>query len=203
MKFIKSGLLLSLITLSLAFAACQNSQTAAKPQVVSNTPTEAYKNLFTAVKSKNTELIKQSMSKATIEFVESAAAIQKTSPEKVFQNGLTATTMTENLPQVRDERIKDNYGALEVQSPKGDWEDLMFVKEDGSWKLAVGDLMKNTYKLPAPPASQAGKQNQSFPNVDTSSSSGKSLPDNDAVKKAGQSNSNIALPAQKEVPAKK
>ncbi|MBC7795950.1 MAG: hypothetical protein H7Z37_03645 [Pyrinomonadaceae bacterium] len=186
--------------MSLAFTACQNSQSAAKPQIVSNTPTEAYKNLFASVKSKDTDSIKQNMSKATIEFVESAATIQKVTPEKVFQNGLTATTMTETLPQMRDERIKDNYAALEVQSPKGDWEDLMFVKENGSWKLAVGDLMNNTYKLPAPPASQAGKQNQSFPNVDPSSSSGKSLPDNDAVKNAGKSNSNLALPAQKEVP---
>jgi hypothetical protein len=112
-------------------------------------PTDSYKGLYAAVKSKDTEAIKKWMSKKTLGFAEGVAAQQKQPIEEVFKNGFTGTTFAASLPPMRDERIKDDMGALEVWNSKDQrWEDLPFVKEEGGWKLAVGDLFAGTYESP-------------------------------------------------------
>lgn len=121
----------------------------AKQQVGNaKTPTEAYKMLYAAVKTKNTENIKAMMSENSLGFAEFVAGQQKKTVEEVLANGFTATTFQENLPPMRDERIKDNFGALEVQNKEKVWEDLPFVLENGSWKIAIGDMFKGTYQKP-------------------------------------------------------
>lgn len=114
-----------------------------------DTPTEAYKRLYAAVKSKDTEAIKKTLTKSSIEFGAMAAQRQGSPVEKLYENGFTATTFSETLPMIRDERIKDNMASVEVWNSKDRiWEDLPFIKEDGSWKLAVGDLFGGTFKSP-------------------------------------------------------
>ncbi len=122
-------------------------------------PTETYKLLYKAVKSKNTEDIKKQLTKKSIEFGVMAAQRNNTPPEKVYENGFTATTFSETLPTMRDERINGDMGALEVwNSKESHWEDLAFVKEDGTWKLAIGDMFAGTYKSPGPGRDQIEKQ---------------------------------------------
>src|SRR5687767_8395818 len=112
-------------------------------------PTEAYKQLYAAVKSKDTERIKSTMSKKTQAFAEMVAGRQNQPIEKVFENGFTATTFSETLPEIRDERIKGNFGAVEVWNAKEKrWEDLGFVLEDGAWKLAIGEMFGGTFESP-------------------------------------------------------
>lgn len=113
------------------------------------TPTDAFKMLFTAVKAKNTDAIKRMMSEKTLAFGEGVAAQQKKPPSAFYENGLTATTLAPSLPKTRDQRVKDNMGALEVWNEKENrWEDLPFVKEADGWKLAVGDIFMGTYQSP-------------------------------------------------------
>ncbi len=117
--------------------------------ITGDSPTKAYKRLFAAVKSKNTESIKAQMTKKSIDFAGMASQRNNTPIEKVFENGFTATTFSETLPTIRDERIKDNMGAVEVWNTKeSKWEDLPFILEDGAWKLAVGDLFAGTFVSP-------------------------------------------------------
>jgi hypothetical protein len=112
---------------------------------------QAYENLYTAVKSKDAEKIKQVMSKNSLGLAEFAASQQKKTVEQVLENGFTATTFAANLPKMRDERIKDEFGAIEVWNEKDKiWEDLPFIKEDGAWKFAIGDAFKGSYQKPAP-----------------------------------------------------
>jgi len=128
-------------------SGCSSGESSA-PSTAS-TPTDAYKKLFAAVKSGNTDQIKKSMSRASLSFGESISAQQGKTIEELLKNGFTRTTMSESLPQIRDERIKDSYGAVEVFSQKdGKWEDLPFILEDGEWKLAVGDLFNGSWKRP-------------------------------------------------------
>jgi ketosteroid isomerase-like protein len=137
----------------LAFSSCQSggSQPATGP---AQTPTEAYKMLYAAVKSKDTEKIKQMMSKDSIGLVEMQAAKTNQPIEKVFSNGLTATTLSASLPQIRDERVNGNFGAIEVWNEKQrEWEDLPFVQEDGAWKLAIGNLFSGKFESPGKPQS--------------------------------------------------
>ena len=124
--------------------ACTSATT-----VGGNTPTEAYKQLYAAVKAKNVEGIKRSFSKQTNDFAAMAAGRQNSPVEKIYENGFTATTFSETLPPIRDERIQGDMGAVEVwNSKESKWEDLPFVKEEGAWKLAVGEMFGGTYKSP-------------------------------------------------------
>ena len=137
----------------LAFAllsfSCQSSGTVNREQVKASTPREAYRLLYEAVKDKDTEGIKQLMSNNTMTFAGFAAEQQKQSLEKMFENGLTATTFADSLPETRDIRVNGNFGAVEVWNQKDNrWDDLPFVLEDGGWKLAVGDAFKGEYKSP-------------------------------------------------------
>lgn len=124
------------------------------------TPTEAYKLLYAAVKSKNTEAIKNQLTKKTVEFGEMAAQRNNTPLEKMYENGFTATTFLETLPTIRDERINGDMGAIEVwNSKESKWEDLPFMKEDGVWKLAVGEMFGGTYQSPGPGRDVLERQN--------------------------------------------
>jgi hypothetical protein len=116
---------------------------------ISDTPTEAYKRLYAAVKEKNTEKIKGEMSKQSQGFMEAMAGKQNKPVEQVYANGFTATTFSPTLPEIRDERVKGCWGAVEVRNDKDKrWEDLPYVIEDGSWKLAVGEIFSDQYRSP-------------------------------------------------------
>ena len=114
-----------------------------------DTPTEAYKRLFAAVKSKNPDAIRKELSAKTREFARAVAARQKQSEEQVIANAFTATTFAESLPEIRDERVKDNMGAVEVwNSADSRWEDIPFVREKEGWKLAIGELFGGGFISP-------------------------------------------------------
>lgn len=143
---------LVIISAFLSFACQkQSAEKSATPTetVKAETPTEAYEMLYAAVKAKDKNKIRQLVSKSSMGLAEFSASQQKIDVDKFLENGITATTFSPTLPQIRDERIKDNFGALEVYNSKDNhWEDLPFVLEDGGWKLAVGDIFQNTYKSP-------------------------------------------------------
>jgi hypothetical protein len=114
-----------------------------------DSPTGAYKRLYAAVKSKDTEAIKAVMTKKSLDFAKMASAQQNKPVEQVLENGFTASTFSPNLPQIRDERINGDMGAVEVYNNKDHvWEDLPFIREDGAWKLAIGELFAGSYKSP-------------------------------------------------------
>lgn len=151
----RSLLLTALLTALLALTfACQPGATGSNSggtTATNGSPTEAYKQLYAAVKSKDTEKIKAVMTKKTHEFAQMVAAKQNSPIEKVFENGFTATTFADSLPEIRDERVNGEFGAVEVWNAKDKlWEDLGFIYEDGSWKLAVGEMFGGTFKSPGP-----------------------------------------------------
>lgn len=146
-------------------------------------PTEGYKGLYEAVKAKDNEKIKSYLTQKTLAFGQAMAAQRKITPEEMFANGFTATNFAEKLPEIRDERVKDNMGAVEVYNEKEKkWEDLPFIFEDGGWKLAVGDVFADTYKSPG--KGRAQKESEA-------SNTGKMPPP------AGNPISNSSLPANK------
>ncbi len=137
------------ITLSLAAVIFACGGGPSRPAAGNDSPTEAYKRLYAACKSKDIEAIKRELSKKSIDLGLMVSQRNNTPIEKVYENGFTATTFAESLPTIRDERIKDDMGAVEVwNSKESKWEDLPFVLEDGQWKLAVGDLFAGSFKSP-------------------------------------------------------
>lgn len=134
-------------TLAIVFSGCQSKP--ANTSGASNSPTEAYKELYNAVKAKNTEQIKAAMTKGTQGLADMQAKRTNQTFEKVLENGLTATTFAPTMPEIRDERIKDNMGSVEVYNSKeSKWEDLPFMIEDGKWKIAFGEMWGGTFKSP-------------------------------------------------------
>lgn len=137
-------------------------------------PTEAYKMLFAACKAKDSERIKQLMSKSSLNLAQFNAGNQKITLEKSLENGLVAPTMAPALTQIRDERVKGNYGAVEVYNETDKrFEDLPFVLEDGGWKLAVGDIFQGTYQSPG--KGQAEIENQTNMNKSMSAPMNKNI----------------------------
>lgn len=143
-----------LVMLAAAFggAACQKAQTTANKEeivVKAASPTEAYKMLFAAVKAKETTRIRQLLSKNSMNLAGMGAKQFGHTMEKQIENGMLPTTAADALPPLRDERVKGNFGAVEIFNQKtGQWENTAFILEDGGWKLAVGDLVSGTYQSP-------------------------------------------------------
>lgn len=134
------------LAIGLYLVSCANEKAV---EGKAKTPTEGFEQLFNAVRSKDTERIKKSMSESTLKFAEGVAAQRNVALGKILENGLYRSTMTEKLPAIRDERIKDKWGAVEVFVEKDKrWEDVRFVQEDGGWKIAVGELFGGTYVSP-------------------------------------------------------
>ncbi len=124
------------------------------------TPTETYKKLYAAVKSQNKEEIKSIMSKDSIGLANMQAGQSKKEVDEVLKNAFTATTFSETLPTIRDERVKGKFGAIEVFNKKNNrWEDLPFVIEDGMWKLAIGNLFAGSFQSPGKSRSTIDKEN--------------------------------------------
>ena len=112
-------------------------------------PSEAYRMLFAAVKSQDPTKIKSMLSKGSLGLAEMAAGQQKKTVEEVVKNGFTETTFADTMPELRDERIKGGFAAVEVwNSTRKQWDDLPFVLEDGSWKAAFGDAFGGKWKSP-------------------------------------------------------
>lgn len=144
------SLALLILTVAALFS-CQDQSKVKNTQLTNpnDTPTEAYKRLFAAVKKKDVEAIKNEFSAKTKEFAKAVATRQNVPLEKVFSNGFTSSTFSDQLPEIRDERIKDDMGAIEVwNSGENRWEDLPFIRESDGWKLAIGELFSGTYKSP-------------------------------------------------------
>jgi len=113
------------------------------------TPTEAFRMLFAAVKSQDSAKIKSMLSKGSMGLAEMASGQQKKPIEEVIKNGFTETTFVDNYPQTRDERVKGEFGAVEVwNDTRKQWDDIPFIKEDGSWKAAFGDAFGGKWKSP-------------------------------------------------------
>ncbi|MBX3280873.1 MAG: hypothetical protein KF756_00195 [Acidobacteria bacterium] len=145
----------TLVTVGMTFSC---SSAPAAPGSADDSPTEAYKRLYLAVKAKNTDQIKADITQATQQFAAASAEKYKKPLEEVLKNGFTGTTFAETMPQIRDQRVDGDMGAVEVWNAKtSEWEDLPFLKEDGVWKLAVGDLFKGSYRSPGPGRAQREK----------------------------------------------
>lgn len=124
-----------------------------------DSPTGAYKNLYAAVKAKDQETIKSYLTKRTLGLAELQSKRSGTPIERVLENGFTETTFSATLPTIRDERVSEDMGAIEVwNSQKSVWEDLPFIREDGRWKLAVGDIFSGGFKSPGKGRSQAEQE---------------------------------------------
>ncbi|HEY2847116.1 MAG TPA: hypothetical protein VGI80_04810 [Pyrinomonadaceae bacterium] len=142
-------LLTTLVLVACAFSCGSGGGSKPDYDAHGDTPTEAYKRLYTAVKSGSSDAIRAEMTKKTIQFAGATAKQMGKTEEAQISHGMTATTYSETVPEIRDERVKDNMGAVEVwNSKESKWEDLPFMIEDGKWKFAMGEAFADTWHSP-------------------------------------------------------
>ncbi|HUF03428.1 MAG TPA: hypothetical protein VMM38_04560 [Aridibacter sp.] len=101
-------------------------------------PTEAIKTITEGVKAKDGDMIRSALSKASLKRFDAMSEKENKSFYEVF----VAEDFEEmsKLPAMRNEKIDGDKATLELQNDKtGEWDPLPFVKEDGSWKLAIFD----------------------------------------------------------------
>ncbi len=110
-------------------------ETIKSPAVLSASPTEAYKNAFTARQNKDIEGLKRLLSKKLITFLTDTGKLEsKTLADQLKE--LTKRPQAQ-IALVRDEKIYDDEAKLEYLDENGMWIEMSFVKEGGEWKLTL------------------------------------------------------------------
>ena len=97
-------------------------------------PTDVLKTFIEASKKKDVEAIKKTLSKGSLDLAEEAAKKQNITVDELFKKD--DTKMSEELPELRNEKIEGDTATVEVKDNVGGYDTLPFVRENGGWKLA-------------------------------------------------------------------
>lgn len=129
-----------------ALAACSsppspNTATSPAPQtqiVQALSPAQTMNALNEAARKKDTETLKQLISKGTLALMEANAREQKVTVDELLKRDDGAPF--EELPEMRNERVAGERATIEIKSNVSQtWVTLPFIKEDGGWKIALDE----------------------------------------------------------------
>ncbi|MGI8670697.1 MAG: hypothetical protein ACR2J3_12765 [Aridibacter sp.] len=128
------------ILIALFIAACGAGEAKFEPKVI-------MKDYVQALKERNVEKLKATVSTKTLKIFEDAAKEQKMSLEDMMkENESNILPMIQN-PELRNEKIEGNRATVEIKNPAdGKWNKLTFVKEDKRWKIGVGEMLEDVQK---------------------------------------------------------
>lgn len=113
-------------------------------------PADVYRALFTAVHSNDLDAVQHLLSQATIDYASGVARTEQKTLGQVIENGMTFTTAARAMPELGEARIGETTAVLKVRNYALDrWEELPFVRENGRWKLGIGDLNQGGFRAPA------------------------------------------------------
>ena len=106
------------------------------PSSVSNsTPTETYKALYAARKTKDVATMKKLISKEMYEFFE---ILGEGKPNPLEAGLLELASQPQGATdEVRNEKISGDKATLQFLNPNGKWTTADLVKEDGGWKMTI------------------------------------------------------------------
>lgn len=160
-QFMKIYQITILLLLALTFAACSSTETTntatvnqpannAKPTNESQpstetagtagSPTEVLKSFAEATKKKDAATIKKLLSAGTMKMVEDSAKKQNISVDEMLTKVEDADK--NKTPEIKNEKIEGDTATVEVKNDvTGEFDVMPFVKEDGSWKIALDVFM--------------------------------------------------------------
>lgn len=122
-----AALIIALTTLAFVSEACNRSS-----------PTNTLKTFIEAVKKKDNEGIKKSLSKDSVKRFEDLSKILGKSLDETISTVFSEASSSASMPETRNEKIDGDTATVEVKDDKtGEWKTLPFVKEDGQWKIAL------------------------------------------------------------------
>lgn len=121
--------LLSLLCVACIAAGCSGQASSAQS---GTSPTATMNAYYDALKKKDVEAVKKTVSKGYLTMLESAGV----SAERAFQPMMDRLPAAR--PATRNEKIDGDRATLEMRNEEqGRWDTVHFVKEDGAWKIAV------------------------------------------------------------------
>lgn len=101
----------------------------------SDAPTDVLKTFVEAMKKKDVEAVKKTLSKGSLALAEKTAALNKTTVDEMFRRD-DVPISSENL-ETRNERIESDTATVEVKNQTTGFETIPLVKEDGAWKISL------------------------------------------------------------------
>ncbi len=132
------------ITATTETKTTNDSQPSSQP-AVTGSPSEVLKSFTEATQKKDIETIKKTLSKGTLKVSEESAKKQNISLDEMLMK--IENTKDKKLPEVRNEKIDGDTATVEVKNEgSGEYDVMPFVKEDGSWKLALDLFMEGMRK---------------------------------------------------------
>ncbi len=124
MKYSYKIVLISLVA-SFVFA-CGSSEPA--------TPLDSVKAYVSAVKKKDTEMMKMLLSEASLKIHRDQAKAQNVSLDEIVRRE-TLFSESQRVFGHRNEKIEGDKATVEVQNDFGGWDIVHLVKESGIWKI--------------------------------------------------------------------
>ena len=131
-------------------------------------PTEILNTFVEASKTKDVETMKRALSKGTMSLIEQSAQKQNTSIDELLKN--EEGTLVRELPETQNEKIEGDAATLEVKNVEtGEFDEIPFVKEGGTWRLALDKIVKeiNNEESNTPTVEDTSGSNTSKPVGDT------------------------------------
>jgi cytoskeletal protein RodZ len=122
-----------------------NTTTEPSEAVDLSTPTAAYKTAYNARKNKDLSVLKRVLSKDVQDFLtEIGKADEK--DKKSLDDMLKDLCEQPQAPtaEARNEKINGDKATLEYLEDSGSWHSMDLVKENGEWKITIGDGGKPT-----------------------------------------------------------
>ena len=121
--------LLSVLCVAFIAPGCSGQASSAQS---GTSPTATMNAYYDALKKKDVEAVKKTVSRGYLELLESAGV----SAERAFQPMMDRLPAAR--PAIRNEKIDGDRATLEMRSEEGGrWDTIAFVKEDGAWKIAL------------------------------------------------------------------
>lgn len=118
--------LLVAVMLTAALASCGGKKAA--------TPTELFKNFYTAARGKDVAALKGMMSREALADTEREAKKRGQSLDDFLAG--QGQYFPPNMPEIRNEKVEGDKASLEFRREgAANWSTAWFVKEDGEWKV--------------------------------------------------------------------
>jgi hypothetical protein len=137
MKILKPTIAIGFIVCALA--ACN---------FMSASPTATFKTFYEAQKKKDVPAMKKTLSKSSIQMIETAAKAQGKSADDALKEGFESPgAKSDKMPETRNEKIDGDNATLEVQDEDTKkWSKVYFVKEEKEWKIALDKTIEELFK---------------------------------------------------------
>lgn len=126
MKTRRATTLLIAVLLTVCLASCGGKK--------ASTPTELFKNFYTAARGKDVDGLKGMMSREALADSEREAKKRGQSLEDFL--AAQGQYFPPNMPEIRNEKVEGDKATLEFRREgAANWSTARFVKEDGEWKV--------------------------------------------------------------------